>query len=297
MKIEKINWNGVNSVRFESGSTEMIIVTDYGPRISFFGSKGGRNMLFWDDQDRGRNDWKLRGGHRVWIMTNGADESELTYRADNDPCTVEEDGNSATIWSKLDPVNFTRRGIRVAPASNGNFEVTSLVKNDGEMLLSCGIWTLTCTLPGEETEYAFPLGDDSGWDTFKSVQFRKWGPCDGMFGDSQFQVNQNTFIVKPAGIQAKQMFCIPSGIGCMIDPESGRSFVKLVDYDESADYPEGCNWAMYIGPDNYMVEFETMGPYSTLKPGTQKGHTEIWALENRVVKATKRGELIGLLPE
>lgn len=294
MNIKRVRWNGLNAISFTSSDVVLTVVTDFGPRIAFFGRTGGRNLLFWDEMDRSRKDWKLRGGHRVWIMTPGADESETTYRPDNDPCTVEESGGSTTVWSALDPMNMTRRGIRVDPTVSGNFTVTSLVENAGEMLLACGIWTLTCTKPEKGTKYAFPLGDRTGWDTFKSVQFRRWGPCDGSFGDSQFQVGTDTLTVEPAGRQAKLMFCIPEGLGCMVDPISGDCFIKSVDYDSTAEYPGECNWAVYIGPDNYMVEFETMGPFSTLKPGDFKGHREIWSIKHGLIDTQSRSDIMKL---
>lgn len=278
MDIREIKWNNLNALQLTLNKVVMVVVTSFGPRIAFFGRAGDRNLLFWDDEDRGRKDWKLRGGHRVWLMTQGADESEMTYRSDNNPCEFDVEDSIVTVWSALDTINMTRRGLRIQGKEGSQFEVASLVKNEGDMLLSCGIWALTCTLPSSGTRYTFPLGDDSGWDTFKTIHFRKWGPCDGSFGDSQFAVGEKTLVITPVSLQGKQMFYIPRGIGAMVDPELDITFAKYVKYDYTANYPEGCNCAVYIGPDNYMVEFETMGPYSTVKPGEIKEHIETWIL-------------------
>ena len=294
MDVKKIKWNEFDALQLTVDDTRMVIVTSVGPRIAFYGKVNGRNLLFWDTEGRARKNWKLRGGHRVWIMTQGADESEMTYQPDNDPCEVKVEDNNVTVWSALNKNNMTRKGIRIQSIDQNNFEVSSLVKNDGDMLLSCGIWVLTCTLPAEKTQYAFPLGDDSGWDTFKSVQFRKWGSCDGTFGDSQFNAGKETMVITPKGNQAKQMFNIPLGLGVMNDPESGLTFKKKVKYDYDANYPEGCNFAVYIGPENYMVEFETMGPYSTIKPGDTKEHIEIWALGDGTIDVNDPEAIKGL---
>ncbi len=294
MDIREIKWNNLDALQLTMDNVVMVVVTGFGPRIAFFGRVGDRNLLFWDDEDRGRKDWKLRGGHRVWLMTTGADESEMTYRPENNPCEFNVEGNSVTVWSALDTINMTRCGLRIQETEGSQFEVASLVKNEGDMLLSCGIWALTCTLPSSETRYTFPLGDDSGWDTFKTIHFRKWGPCDGSFGDSQFAVSEKTLVITPVSRQGKQMFNIPLGIGAMVDPELDITFAKYVKYDYTANYPEGCNCAVYIGPDNYMVEFETMGPYSTVKPGVIKEHIETWILSEGSIGVYDSEALKGL---
>lgn len=259
----------------------MVIVVEFGPRIAFWGKTGGENLLFWDEDGRGRKEWKLRGGHRVWITTQGADESEMTYAPDNLPCVHDKKDNALEIWGAIDKTNMTRRGIRVEEGREDDLKVISRVENVGEMLLSCGVWVLTCTSPEKGSIYEFPLGDGSGWDTFKSIQFRKWGPCDGRFGDRQFEVSKDMLTVTPMGIQAKQMFCIPQGSGLMKN-QTRPDFQKRMVYDRHMSYPEGCNWAVYIGPENYMVEFETMGPVLSLKPGETLDHVEYWSLIDRL---------------
>lgn len=278
MDIREVEWQGLKAIQADYQDSRMVIVSEFGPRIAFFGRIDGRNLLFWDSKNRGRKEWLIRGGHRVWNMTKDADETELTYSPDNAPCSVEVERDVLTVWGQLDVTNMSRRGISVTAGEEGSFIVTSQVENAGDMLLSCGVWGLTCTLPMEGTRYEFPLGDGSGWDTFRSVQFRKWGPCEGGFGDSQFKIARDKFIVTPDGRQAKQMFHIPQGEGVMLNPKGYPDFKKMTLYDVNAHYPDGCNFAMYIGDKNWMVEFETMGSMVTLKPGMTQRMTEIWSL-------------------
>ena len=46
----------------------------------------------------------------------------------------------------------------------------------------------------------------------------------------------------------------------------------------AGNYPMGTNIALYVGPDNFMVEMETMGPVVTVKPGQVLAHRETWVL-------------------
>ena len=55
-------------------------------------------------------------------------------------------------------------------------------------------------------------------------------------------------------------------------------FAKHAAYQPGGDYPLGTNFALYVGPDNFMVEMESMAPVATLKPGQTSVHTETWVL-------------------
>ena len=57
----------------------------------------------------------------------------------------------------------------------------------------------------------------------------------------------------------------------------GDLFVKWIDYQRGAVYPDGgCNFELYTDPT--ILEVETLGPLATLDPGAQTEHTETWRL-------------------
>ena len=113
MKYQKTNFNGKEAIEIKTSKVKMIIITECGPRIAFWGSINGDNLLFWDTEDLGRNDCKLMGGHRVWPTRPDADESEDAYRPDNDPCTVETVNGFVTVKGGLDPLLKIRRGFTI----------------------------------------------------------------------------------------------------------------------------------------------------------------------------------------
>ena len=141
MEISKIQWNNLEAVELQLDGKRMVVVTEFGPRIAFFGYEGERNLLFWDDKGRGYEDWKLRGGHRVWITTPGADESEITYRPDNDPCEVSIERDELVVWGAPDMVNKTRRGLRIRAndsGDSGDFLVASKRRADAALMRNLG---------------------------------------------------------------------------------------------------------------------------------------------------------------
>jgi hypothetical protein len=193
------------------------------------------------------------------------------------------------------PLNRTRRGIEVRVVGEDRLTVDNFLINTGDMLYSGGIWALTCTLPGEQTRYAVPLGDGSGWDSATVVLFREWaGHGQGGFADPQISVQDDLLVLDPRGVENKRAIQSHRGIIAMTDPARDVTFAKKVHFDPAGQYPVNCNIAFYVGPENFMVEMETMGPEQTLKPGQTLTHREIWLLRNGSETLTTGEALDGL---
>lgn len=281
MKVAQTLFEGLRAVEIITDSMRLVAITQFGPRIAFFGKPDGKNLLLWKPGEYGRGDWDLRGGHRVWMTRPGADECEDTYATDNDPCDIALFGNGFCLTGAVSPSNLTRRGMTVKLLGNDSIQVDNFVINAGDMLYSGGLWALTCSLPTKGTRYAIPIGDGSCWDAFTMVSFREWGGHGvGGFNDSQIQMTDDMILVTPAGVENKRMVQAHSGIIAMSDPVNDITFAKKVDFNRTGNYPLNTNMAFYIGPDNFMVEMETMGPETTLKPGEDLIHREIWVLKD-----------------
>jgi hypothetical protein len=295
MKKEETTFEGHQAIEITSEKMKLVLVTDTGPRIGFFGKPDGKNLLFWDSKELGRNDWKLRGGHRVWAAKPGADESEDSYRPDNGACQLAEQDGWLYARGEVDPVTATRRSIGVKFEEDGRLQVDSVIANEGDMLYSTSAWALTCTLPAKDTRYAIPLGDGSEWDAFRQVMFRKWGGGHtSRLNDPQIQVNEEMMIIEPQGVETKRMIEVPYGIIAMDAPDRDTTFVKKGGYEKTASYPLGCNMAFYVGPDNFMVEMETMGPELSLKPGEAAHQVESWVLTEKAMGVKSAEKLLQL---
>ena len=73
MPWEKTRFEGLEALTFVRGRWRITAVCEMGPRIAFLG--GGENLLYWQKDGMVRGDWKLMGGHRVWLTRPMADES------------------------------------------------------------------------------------------------------------------------------------------------------------------------------------------------------------------------------
>ena len=283
MAWHKASFEGMSGLELQTESLRLFIVTEFGPRIAFLGRPEGDNLLFWDNKNLGRNDWLLRGGHRVWMTRPGADESEDCYRPDNEPCDVQIEGDSITATSAIDPLLQVRRGIEISLIDRNRLSVDNFVINAGDMLYSGGVWALTCTNPKPGWTYGIPLGDDSVWDCFRLVVFRKWAGHTSPVNDSQISFTEDMLLVNPQGIETKRLIEAQHGIMAMNAPDAGTTFIKRADYDRTAQYPMGCNLAFYVGPDNFMVEMESMGGEVALKPGETAHNVETWLLTDEAI--------------
>lgn len=280
LTITPTTFDGLAAVEILTSEARLVVLTAKGPRIAFLGRAGGPNLLYWAPGKHRRGAWDLVGGHRVWFTRPGADEPEETYAADNGACAVEIRAHGVTVTGALDPVQKLHRGIAIRVLGAGRFAVENFVRNESDMLWSGGLWALTCTVPSAQSTYVAPLGDGSSWDYATMVSFRTWGGGHGGvgFADPQFETTQDALVLRPSGRENKRMFKVDAGLLAMHDPSRGILFAKQATYQPEGNYPLGTNFALYVGPDNFMVEMESMAPVVTLKPGQTSTHTETWVL-------------------
>jgi hypothetical protein len=295
MDIKVTTFDGLGAIEFSTPDVRLVAITELGPRIASFGRPGGENLLYWQNDDLGREGWRLLGGHRPWVTRPGADESEDAYAADNEPCTVDQRADGVRITGGVHPFLKTARGLEIEVVNDRTLRVTTFLTNCGPMLYSGGVWSPTCTDPSGGKQYGIPLGDRSQtWDMVKIVIPRTFAGHSSRVNDPQIQFNEEFMIISPEGVETKRMVMAPLGMIAMSWPAEHLSFVKHSAYQPLAQYPFGCNLAIYVGPDNFMVEMETYGAEQTVQPGQTIQNTETWALVERVFKWQDPSELTKL---
>jgi hypothetical protein len=276
--MRKISFDGFDAVEIITKQARAVLIYGVGPRIAFYGLPGGENLLYWDKDAVARGDWKLRGGHRLWLTRPSADESVDTYVADNEPCelALSEDGVSAT--SPANAINSLERGMSVTAMPDGSLKVVNFVRNAGDLIYSGGVWSPTCVVPGGK-KLRIPLGDaNASWDIVRIVIPRVFAGNVSTLEDDQCFFEGNDLVVVPKGRVLKRVCCAPKG---MVILECGEyRFVKRSPYNKLLRYPfDGCNVAVFVGKDNWMAELETFGGESAIAPGETIENTEIWSIE------------------
>lgn len=280
MRIEKCSYEGIDVIKCSSGIAELMITTEFGPRIAFYGKADGINLLYWDPSGYERNGWKLYGGHRVWLTRPMADESEDTYLADNDPCQVDLKDNKLTVEAPINAAGIVRGMIIEEVGSD--MRITNYLRNDGNLLYSAGVWAPTCINPDGGKRFAVSIGDDgASWDLVKIVIPRQFNGAKIPVNDSQITFNDNYMVVEPQGSVMKRCLFSAQGVVAMTWPEKSLTFLKSVDVVRDGNYQMGgCNTAIFVGQDNFMVEMETYGEEQSIYPGETIVHSELWQLKD-----------------
>jgi hypothetical protein len=279
MHIKQLVFDKLDAIELTTSSLKLVLTLDLGPRIAFFGRPEGPNLLYWQNDDKGYGDWKLLGGHRVWVTRPLADESEDAYAPDNDPCELETLPDGIRAVGKIDPRLKIQRGIEVRAVDEKRVEIKSFLTNHGMMLFSGGMWTPTCLDPAGGKEFGVLLGDRSqSWDIIRMVIPRSFAGHTGRVNDPQIEMNEEFMVVRPNGTENKRMLYAPSGGIAMTWPAENLTFMKHSRYNPVGSYPLGCNLAFYTSPGNFMVELECCGLEQTVLPGSTIELAETWTL-------------------
>ena len=278
VRIRDIEHDGHRAVELVHRGVRAVIATSIGPRIAWFGHIDRGNLLYWDRDGKHRHgEWRLYGGHRLWVTRPGADESEEIYAPDNAPCAVRRAKDGVVVTAPITPTRIEKTlAIRVR---DGEWLVEHRLRNRGDLLWSGGAWALTCTRPVRETRYRIPLGGGPpAWDVTTIVIPTRWGGTHtSQLDDSQIRLSADAMEIRATGAEAKRMVLAPQGIFEMHDARG--LFRKHVRYDAAATYPLGTNLAVYLGPRRFMVEMESMSLIRTLAPDETLIHNESWTLQ------------------
>lgn len=275
--IKKVKFDNLDAVEITTDTIKAVLVYEIGPRIAYFGKTGDENLLYWEKDGISRDDWKLYGGHRVWMTRPYADESEDTYLSDNEPCALELSENKVVATAPAHSVSKLERGMEVEVISDNQIRVRNFIKNAGSLIYSGGVWSPTCVVP-DGKQLVIPLGDDNAsWDIVRVVIPRVFAGNTTKLEDDQAVFEGNNLVVTPKGRTLKRCCSAPKGkvlLKC-----NGYTFEKYSPYNRLLRYPfEGCNVACFVGQDNFMAELETFGGESEIIPGAITQNTEFWSI-------------------
>jgi hypothetical protein len=276
--ITKTQFDGLEAVEIVTDQVRAILIHEIGPRIAFLGKPSGENLLYWDKEAVSRGDWKLRGGHRVWMTRPYADESVDTYIADNERCKLAILDGCVTATAPVNPVNAMERGMEISVLQDGSLQVTNSITNKGDLIYSGGVWSPTCVVP-DGKRLRIPLGAEEhvSWDVVRIVAPLVFAGNTSVLEDDQCCFAGNDLVVEPKGTVFKR--ACSARKGKVILECGGYNFEKYSPYNKLFRYPfEGCNTAVFVGKDNWMAELETFGGESEILPGDTIKNTEFWSL-------------------
>ncbi len=283
VKIENTTYKQFGTCcRITNGKYELLVTTDLGPRVIFYGKVGGENIMYEDIEDLinkdgeffdknlpGKGAWHIYGGHRLWKSPEYMD----TYYPDNEKVSVELLDNGAVFTSNPEITTGIQKAIKITMQDDGKVElVHSFTNVAGADSPAISMWGLTVLDKGAKAY--IPLSqEDTGFLANRNLVL--WPYTD--IKDERLAIENNMVTL------AQKNIAQPIKIGASIKQgveviTKGLKFSLDFDYLDGERYPDfECNVESYT--NNIMLEIETLSPLYTLKPGEKKTHIERWNLE------------------
>lgn len=258
-----------------SGNTEILVTLDIGPRVIYYGVKGGPNEFYVNKETAGATggtEYRGYGGHRLWIAP---EDWKRTYQPENSPIEAfEEDG--WTVFQCATDKYGMRKRIRIKPVpSKGAFELEHRIYNDGAYKVGFAMWVLSQMAQGGQSifpqapfvshkENFLPIRPLVMWGYTKMTDPR-W-----TWGDYVIRLQQD-----PAKGPQKVGMLVQQGYAAYAN--HGNLFIARFPYFEGADYEDfGVNFETFT--NEAMLEIEALGPKVQVEPGAYTSFKETWYL-------------------
>jgi hypothetical protein len=279
--LEKIQYENLsNCIRLTNGEIEIVVTTDVGPRVIFYGFVGGENILgeYFDlKTETALGEFKPYGGHRLWIAPENMPNS---YAPDNSPVEYEfdEQNNSIRLVQPIETVTKTQKEIIVTLAESGSdVTVHHKITNRGDREIELAAWALTIMRGGGEVlipnepfapygaETLLPVRNLTCW-SYTNLSDSRWS-FDREF--IRLRADESKIEPQKIGVLNRQ--------GWAKYLSGDLEFVKRFDFIENAQYPDmNSNNEIYTA--GAFVEIESLAPLVKLAPGASTEHIEHWQL-------------------
>ncbi|MBS1751558.1 MAG: hypothetical protein JST63_16775 [Bacteroidetes bacterium] len=277
---DKIYYGGwANCVKLYNAEVEMIVTTDIGPRIIHFGFTGKQNMLYASPEDSGKTggaDWRLYGGHRLWVAPEAI---PLSYHPDNSAVAYSFSNGLLTVTAPKESTSGIKKEMQISLSPDKNeLTIVHRLTNENPSKIQLSVWGISalaaggCAIVpqepyGEGNDFLLPVRPIALWQYTKMNDPRwVWGEK-YIIGrqDAKFGSEQKMGVLNKQGWAAYYL--------------DNTVLIKKFAYEASALYPDfGCNNEVYI--NGAFLEVETLSPLLTLAPGETAEHTEYWSLHS-----------------
>lgn len=284
MKVEEGEYRRwKRAFRLSNDAVQLVVLTEVGPRVIFFGFCGEENEFHEVPEDAGKGSdqtFRIYGGHRLWV----APEIPRTYYPDNFPVAVRRQRNAFVFTAPPEstpPGTHLQKEIEIELANTGTWvRLTHRIRNLGSEPTELGLWALSVMAGGGNAilplpprapmspDRLLPEGVLALW-SYTDLADPRW-----KIGTKYIQLHQAR---NGSGMFPQQMGGIFNPLGWGAYFRRGHLFVKKTEVETCAKYPDfGCNFELYTESD--LLELETLGPLRNVNPGETAEHTEQWRL-------------------
>src|SRR5271165_3306503 len=280
-EVEHHLWN--KAFKIYNDTVELLVLTEVGPRILFFGFLGEENEFHEIPEHsgkRGDRTFRAYGGHRLWVSP----ETPRTYYPDNLPVGVRRKQDAFVFTAPPEatpPGTGLQKEIEIKLADTGaRVTVTHRIRNIGREPTEMAPWALS--VMAGDGKAILPLPPRAPMSPNRLLPegvLALWSYTD--LADPRWKIGTKYVRLQQASnceaAFTEQMGGIFNPLGWGAYFRRGHLFIKKAKVEEDAEYPDfGCNFELYT--DAHSLELETLGPLRNLKPGDTAEHTEHWWL-------------------
>lgn len=245
-------------------------------RISGITPKGKKNLLV-DLSGESPiptpyGDFYFRGGHRLW---HAPEAMPRTYAPDTGELKITDLPDGVILETNTEPGTGIRKQIEIKLAPDKPFAtLTHTLINDGLWAVELAPWTITQFQLGGVVILPMPIGnvDDAGLLPNRNLSFWSYS----RINDPRLNLRDDFVLFKADALPAFKMgYFNPHGwLAYYVD---GILFKKTFAAHSNAKYPDN-NSNAEIYCNEKFVELESLGPLSTLHPGSHVTHVETWEI-------------------
>ena len=265
-------------------TVQLLVLTEVGPRILFFGFLGEQNEFHEIPEHSGKpgdQTFRVYGGHRLWVSPEIAPHV-LSRQSSGRGKETRRCFCFYRSSRSMPPGTGLQKEIEINLADTGaRVIVTHRIRNIGrETPPEMAPWALSVMAGGGKAilplpprapmsaDRLLPEGLLALW-SYTDLADPRW-----KIGTKYMQLHQTS---NPAGIFKEQMGGIFNSFGWGAYFRRGHLFIKKAKVEKDAHYPDfGCNFEVYT--DTHSLELETLGPLRKLNPGETAEHIERWWL-------------------
>ncbi len=264
-----------NAYHMTTDTLDVVVTIDVGPRIIYFALNGQSNHmveLFSVAEFNQPDAWHLRGGHRFW---HAPEAIPRTYYPDNNPVTATDMGAFVRFIQPVEETTGLQKEIDMYAADGQNWiKVVHRLKNTTMWPLSLAPWALSVMAQGGRAIVPLPPRQPHSENVLPVSTISLWSYTD--FTDPRWLLGQRYVMLQQDPQNAVyQKIGLHSPQGWAAYWRAGQLFLKLVSYDQNADYPD-LHSTIELFTNADMLEVETLAPYQQVPSGGSVEHVEHW---------------------
>jgi hypothetical protein len=267
-------------LEISNGDARLIVPTEFGPRVLFYGLDGGENVFGWHPDAAVETElgtWKPYGGHRLWAAP---ENMPLSYAPDNDPVKhAVKDDRSVKLLGDIERGTGLQKELAVTLGSNGTLvTVEHTISNHGNSSVEISAWALTIMRAGGEAAVPNEGLEAYGGNTLLPVRTMALWPYTD-FTDPRWGFEKGHITLRcDEAIGHPQKFGVLNKQGWAGYRMEGLTFTKRFEFTLNAVYPDmNSNTEIYTAGS--FIEVETLSPLRAVAPGSSISHQEVWELK------------------